>query len=124
MGVRRSVDLRSAPIVPSLLRLAAPNAVTIVATMVLVTVDAVFVGRLSPAAFAGISLVFPIFMLMQTVAAGGFGSAIASTVARAIGRGSEAEARAFAAHAFVVGLTIAALFTLLLEVSDDRSMAS
>jgi putative MATE family efflux protein len=75
------------------------------------TLDAVFVGWLGPAALAGVSLVYPLVMLMQTMSAGGMGGGVASAVARALGAGRRAEAQALAAHAVVIALVMASLFS-------------
>src|SRR4029077_13804960 len=76
------------PIVSTLLRLAAPNVVVnVVLIAVTATVDAHYVGQMSPDALAGLSLVFPLIMLMQQMANSSMGGAIASAVARAIGAG-------------------------------------
>jgi putative MATE family efflux protein len=113
-ATRGPVDFCTVPVAPAILRLAAPNFVQVIATLVLVAVEGAFVARLGPEPFAGVSLVLPIFMLMQNVAAGGFGSAVASAVARALGAGDENRARAFAFHSVIAGLVIAMLFTAVL----------
>src|SRR5262249_32152590 len=65
-GASRTRLLLEGPIVSTLLRLAAPNVVVnVVLIAVTATVDAHFVGREGPSALAGISLVFPLIMLMQ-----------------------------------------------------------
>ena len=57
------------PIVSTLLRLAAPNVVVnVVLIAVTATIDAHFVGRPGADGLAGISLVFPMIMLMQQMA--------------------------------------------------------
>ncbi len=71
----RTRMLLEAPIVPTLLRLAAPNVLNLLAFVGLITFDGLFVGRLGPDALAGISLVFPWVMLMQHGAASGMGGA-------------------------------------------------
>ena len=87
-------------IVPALLRLAAPNVVVnVVLIAVTVGVDAHFVGRLGPSALAGLSLVFPLLMLMQQMANSSMGSASASSIARAIGAGRSEDASALVVHA-------------------------
>jgi putative MATE family efflux protein len=58
-----------------------------------------------------VSLVFPVWMLMVTMSAGGIGGGISSAIARALGAGRRADAHALAAHAVVIGLVMAALFT-------------
>lgn len=104
--------LLEGPIVRTLLMLGAPNAiVNVVLIAVTATVDAYFVGHLGPSALAGLALVFPLLMLMQQVANGSMGGAMASAVARAIGSGRKADATALAAHALLIAAGMAALFT-------------
>ena len=107
----RTRRLLEAPVTSTLLRLAAPNVLVMVLQAVVTTLDAVFVGWLGSAALAGVSLVYPLVMLMQTMSAGGMGGGVASAVARALGAGRRAEAQALAAHAVVIALVMAALFT-------------
>jgi Na+-driven multidrug efflux pump len=66
--------LLEAPVVPTLLRLAAPTVFVTVLQAAVGTLDAVFVGWLGPSALAGVSLVYPLLMLMQTMSAGGMGA--------------------------------------------------
>jgi Na+-driven multidrug efflux pump len=84
----RTRRLLDAPVAPTLLRLAAPNVLVMVLQAAVTTLDAVFVGWLGPSALAGVSLVYPLVMLMQTMSAGGMGGGIASAVARALGAGA------------------------------------
>lgn len=107
----RTRRLLEAPVTPTLLRLAAPNVLVMVVQAAVTTLDAVFVGWLGPSALAGVSLVYPLVMLMQTMSAGGMGGGVASAVARALGAGRRAEAQALAAHAVVIALVMATLFT-------------
>ncbi len=106
--------LLEGPVAGTLLRLAAPNVLVMVLQATVSTLDAVFVGWLGSDALAGVSLVFPLVMLMQTMSAGGMGGGVASAVARALGGGRRADADALVGHAFVVALVMAACFTLLL----------
>ena len=104
--------LLEGPVIPTLLRLAAPNVLVMVLQAAVSTLDAVYVGWVGPAALAGVSLVFPLVMLMQTMSAGGMGGGVASAVARALGAGRRDLANALAAHAIVIALVMSALFTL------------
>ena len=108
--------LLEGPVAGTLLRLAAPNVLVMVLQATVGTLDAVFVGWLGSDALAGVSLVFPLIMLMQTMSAGGMGGGVASAVARALGGGRRADADALVGHACVVALVMAACFTLLLEL--------
>ncbi|MDP2702625.1 MAG: MATE family efflux transporter, partial [Candidatus Rokubacteria bacterium] len=107
----RTKRLLEAPVAPTLLRLAAPNVLVMVLQAVVATMDAVFVGWLGSDALAGVSLVYPLLMLMQTMSAGGMGGGVASAVARALGAGRRAEAQALAAHAVLIALVMGMLFT-------------
>jgi len=107
----RTRRLLEGPITPTLLRLAAPNVVVMVAQAAVTTLDAYFVGWLGAPALAGVALVFPLVMLMQTMSGGGMGGGVASAVARALGAGRRAEADALAAHALVIALVMAGAFT-------------
>src|SRR6516164_5693630 len=107
--------LLEGPIVSTLLRLAAPNVVVnVVLIAVTVTVDAHFVGRMGSEALAGLSLVFPLVMLMQQMANSSMGGAIASAIARAIGAGRYADASALVVHGIIIAAAMAGIFSLAL----------
>jgi putative MATE family efflux protein len=106
---RRMLD---GAIAPTLLRLAAPNVAVMMTQALVSTADAYWVGRLGPDALAGISLVFPVIMLMMTMSAGGMGGGVASAVARALGGGRRADANALTTHAVVIALVMGMLFTI------------
>lgn len=110
----RTRRLLEAPIVPTLLGLAAPNVLNLLAIAGLITFDGLFVGRLGPDALAAISLVFPWVMLMQHAAASGMGGAVSSAVARALGAGQRERANDLATHAFLLALMLSALFSALM----------
>ncbi len=107
----RTRALLEGPIALTLLRLAAPGVAVMLLQALVGTLDAVFVGRLGAEALAGVSLVYPLLMLMQTMSAGGMGGGIASAVARALGGGRQADADRLAAHGVLIALGMAALFT-------------
>ncbi|HEX3247275.1 MAG TPA: MATE family efflux transporter [Chloroflexota bacterium] len=104
--------LLEGPILSRLLRLAAPNIVVVMVLAASSTFDAWFVGRLGPEALAGVSLVLPAWMLMVTMSAGGIGGGISSAIARALGAGRRAHADELVLHSLVVGLGLAAIFTV------------
>jgi hypothetical protein len=60
--------LLEGPVFSTLLRLAAPNALQLLAIAGMITFDGLFLGRLGPDALAGVSLAFPFMMLMQHAA--------------------------------------------------------
>ncbi|MDM0040820.1 MATE family efflux transporter [Variovorax sp. J22G21] len=106
--------LLEAPIVPTLLRLAAPNVLVMVAQAAVGLIETYFVGKLGLDALAGMALVFPIVMLMQMTSAGAMGGGIASAIARALGAGRRADADALVLHAMVIALGFGVAFSLAL----------
>ena len=104
--------LLEAPIAPTLLRLAAPNVLVMLAQAGVGLVETYFVGQLGTDALAGMALVFPVVMLMQMTSAGAMGGGIASAIARALGARRRDDANALVLHA----LAIAAVFSLLFSV--------
>ena len=100
----RTRAMLEGPIVPVLLRLAAPNFIVMATQVVVGVVETYFVGWLGADALAGVSLAFPLLMLMQTMAAGGVGGSVASTIARALGAAQRDKADALAFHARVLKL--------------------
>jgi len=105
----RTKMLLEAPILPTLLRLAAPNVLNLLAIVGMVTFDAIFVGRLGSEALAGVSLVFPWVMFMQHAAASGMGGGVSSAIARALGAGQRGQADALASHALALAVVLAAI---------------
>ncbi len=67
----RTRALLEGPILPTLLRLAAPNVVVFTVQALVNAAETYFLGWLGTDALAGASLVFPLIMLMQTMSAGG-----------------------------------------------------
>jgi putative MATE family efflux protein len=104
------------PILPTLLGLAAPNVAGAAARAAFLSLDAWFVSFLGSDALAGVALVFPFFILMQTVAAGAMGGGVSSAIARALGAGRQRDADALVLHAVVVAFGMAAAFTLVFLV--------
>src|SRR5262245_27345154 len=103
--------LLEGPIAPTLLRLAAPNVVVMVVQAAVNAGEAYFLGWLGADALAGVSLAFPLIMLMQTMSAGGMGGGVSAAVARALGAGRRGDAGAFVLHALVIATVMAAGFT-------------
>src|SRR5690348_4664095 len=85
-------EILTGAILPTLLQLALPTMVVLVAQTAVNIAEAYYVGFLGTDALAGVALVFPIFMLMTMMSNGGFGSGVASSVARAVGAGRRDDA--------------------------------
>jgi putative MATE family efflux protein len=110
----RTRMLLEAPIASTLLRLAGPNIVVMLVQPGVAAAEAYFVGWLGTDALAGVSLVFPLIMLMQTMSAGGMGGGVSSAIARALGSGRRADAGALVVHAIVIAAVMGALFTVVM----------
>src|SRR5258708_316946 len=104
--------LLEAPIAPTLLALAAPNMLVMVVQASVGLIETYFVGKLGTDALAGVSLVFPVVMLMQMMSAGAMGGGISSSIARALGGGRRADADALALHALVIALGFGGAFMI------------
>jgi len=98
------------PVLPTLLKLALPTVVVLVVQTLVGVAETYFVSSLGTDAIAGISLVFPIFMLMQMMSNGGIGGGVASAVARAIGAGKKAEAEALVLNALFLAILFGLVF--------------
>jgi putative MATE family efflux protein len=109
---RRRAALLTAPILPTLLKLALPTVTVLVAQTAVNVAEAYYVGFLGTDALAGAALVFPIFMLMMMMSNGGLGSGVASSVARAVGAGRRDDAEAVLFHAVLLAIVVGGLFTL------------
>ncbi len=96
---------------PTLLRLGAPNVLIMLAQASVGLIETYFVGKLGTDALAGMALVFPVVMLMQTISAGSFGGAISSSIARALGGGRRADADALVLHSLAIALALGLMFT-------------
>jgi len=108
----RTRNLLEAPIVPTLLRLAAPNIAVMAAQAIVSTCEVYFIGWLGAEALAGVALVYPLIMLMQTMSAGGMGGGVASAVARALGAGRRHDAQALVLHAVLIACVMGGLCTI------------
>jgi putative MATE family efflux protein len=94
-----------------LLHLAAPNIAVMAAQAMVSTGEVYFIGWLGSEALAGVAMVYPVIMLMQTMSAGGMGGGVAAAVARALGAGRRSDAQALVLHALLIACVMGALFT-------------
>src|SRR5215472_16130926 len=116
----RTRALIEGPIAATLIRLAAPNVLVMLAQTSVGLVETYFVGKLGTDALAGVALVFPAVMLMQMMSAGAMGGGMSSAIARALGGGRRADANALALHAVVIGLGFGLIFTIAVLLGGDR----
>ena len=108
----RTRMLLEAPIVPTLLRLGAPNVAVMGAQAAAGLIETWFVGKLGTDALAGMALVFPAVMLMQMMSGGAMGGGIASAIARAIGAQRRDDANALVMHGAAIAVGFGLAFTL------------
>ncbi|HVK99156.1 MAG TPA: MATE family efflux transporter, partial [Dongiaceae bacterium] len=101
-----SKDLLTAPIGSTLTRMTIPTVIGIVAILFFSLADTYFIGLMGPAELAAVSFTFPVCAMLMNVSMGlGIGTAI--HISSRIGKGELAEARRTAAHALMLGVTIA-----------------
>jgi putative MATE family efflux protein len=113
---RRTLDPRTrilleAPILPTLLRLAWPNVLVMLAQASTGLIETWWVSRLGTDALAGMALVFPGFMMMQMLSAGAMGGGISSAIARALGGGRREDANALVLHALIINVALGLSFS-------------
>jgi putative MATE family efflux protein len=120
----RTRALIEGPIAATLIRLAAPNVLVMLAQTSVGLVETYFVGRLGTDALAGVALVFPVVMLMQMMSAGAMGGGMSSAIARALGGGRRADANALALHAVIIGLVFGLIFTIAVLLGGDAVYAA
>src|SRR5215207_2016598 len=116
-AAERQIDPRTrrlieAPIAPTLLRLAWPNIAVMLVMASTGLIEAWWVSRLGVDALAGIALVFPLFMMMQMLAAGAIGGGISSAIARALGGGRRNDADALVLHALLINGGLGLVFSI------------
>jgi MATE family, multidrug efflux pump len=105
-------NLIAGPIIPTLLKLAAPTVVVLVVQTFVSVIETYFVGFLGKDALAGVALVFPVLMLMTMMSNGALGGGAASAVARALGSGRRQDANALVLHAVMLAMIFGLAFTI------------
>jgi len=110
---RKLSVLLSGPILPTLLRLAVPTVLVLLVQTFVGVAETYFVSFLGTEALAGVTLVFPVLMLMQMMANGGIGGGVSAAIARAVGAGRRREADALLWHALVLACGLGAVFMVI-----------
>ncbi len=108
--------LLEGPVLATLLSLAAPTVALMLLQGVIAAGEAAFVGRLGAHALAGVSLGFPLVMLMTTLSAGAFGGGVASGIARALGSGRSTDAARLAGAALGVSALLGLAWTVAMRL--------
>lgn len=114
---QRTQQLLTAPALPLLLSMSAPNSIAFFIQASVSLAEVWFIGRLGSASLAAIALVFPLLMLLQTLSGGAMGGAVASAIARALGAGDPQRAETLIWHALALAafgaVTLLVIFLLL-----------
>ena len=103
--------LTTGPILPTLVRLAVPNVLAMVLTVLVGIAETYYVGRLGTTPLAAMALVFPFAMLTGMLSAGAMGGGVSSAVSRALGAGDVDRAAQLARHAMVIGASAGLAYT-------------
>jgi MATE family, multidrug efflux pump len=106
----RTKLLLEGPILATLLRLAAPNILNLIAFVAVITFDGFFLGKIGTDALAGASLAFPWIVLVLQTTNSGMGVGVSSAVARALGAGHRERADELTFHAFLLAVALGAIF--------------
>src|SRR6201995_3022505 len=107
----RTKLLLEGPVLTTLLRLAAPNILNLVAFVAVIVFDGFFLGRIGTDALAGASLAFPWIMLVLQTTNSGMGAGVSSAVARALGAGNRQRDDQLAFHALLLAAALGEIFS-------------
>jgi putative MATE family efflux protein len=116
----RTRILLAHPVLPTLLRLAWPNILVMLAQASTGLIETWWVGHLGTDALAGMALVFPGVMLVQMISGGALGGAISSAIARALGGGRRGDADSLVLHALVINAAFGLLVSALMLVFGEK----
>jgi len=88
---------------------ALPSTLVVGLSGLFLVIDTYFVSRLGPDVLLGVSLVFPLYLILVMVFGGGLGVGLSVVVSMSLGRGDEAKARLAAGNslALALGLSVA-----------------
>ena len=115
--------LLTAPILPTLLRLATPNVLAMAMSVLVGVAEIYYVGQLGTAPLAAMALVFPFAMLTQMMSAGAMGGGVSAAISRALGAGDLVRAHTLVQHALVIGLGAGLLYSLVMVWGGPRFYA-
>lgn len=105
----RTQMLLQAPILPTLLKMAWPNVLVMLAQASTGLIETWWVAHLGTDALTGMAVVFPGFMMMQMLSGGAMGGGISSAIARALGGRRTDDAQALVMHAVWINVALGIL---------------
>jgi putative MATE family efflux protein len=107
-------SMLAAPITPTLIRMAWPNMLMMLAQSSTGLVETWFLARLGTDVLAGVAVVVPVLMLMQNMSSGAMGGGISSAVARALGARDASLVDRLPRHAVAMNVVIGIVFSVVL----------
>ncbi|WP_370286048.1 MATE family efflux transporter [Pseudooceanicola nanhaiensis] len=110
--LKRAHAMLNGPVTGTLAKLAAPNVIGMLATVLVSVAEGTWAALLGVEALATVALVFPFVMLTQTLAGGAFGGSTSAAVARALGAGDETRAGRIAFHALMIAVMAGAVLAV------------
>lgn len=113
----RTKLLLEGPVFPTLLRLATPNILNLIAFVAVITFDGFFLGKIGTDALAGASLAFPWIMLILQTTNSGMGAGVSSAIARALGADKRERADELTFHAFLLALALGGFFSTMMALA-------
>lgn len=102
------------PITPTMLKLALPTITVLFIQTLIGLLETYFVSSLGTSVMAGVAVVFPILMLMQMLANGGFGGGLASAIARASGAGRLDDVQTLVWHGVILAGIFGGFFSIVM----------
>lgn len=99
-------------ILPTLLRLAVPNVLALVMSVLVGIAETYYVGQLGTVPLAAMAIVFPFAMLTQMMSNGAMGGGVSSAISRALGAGDRDRAGTLALHSIAIGAGVGVAYSL------------
>lgn len=112
----RTIRLLEAPILPTMLALAAPTTLIMLTQTAVSLLEVLFLSRLGTEVLAGVSEVFPLVALIAAVSTGAVGGGIVSAISRALGEQRRSDASELVWYALAIGLTLGLVTTAIMLV--------
>jgi len=112
MGASNRVNLLDAPAGPTLLKLAGPMVVGILAIILFTVVDTFYVGQLGAVPLAAMGFIFPVVFFVMSISIG-MGVGVTAVVSRVIGEGDTVRVRCLTTDGLILAnLTVVAFAVL------------
>jgi putative MATE family efflux protein len=111
-------SLLEAPISKLIKRIAIPASIGFLFNTLFNVVDTYFAGQISTEALSGLSVSFPIFFIIISIASG-FGNGLTALISNALGKKDMKQFHQFILNAFVIGIIFGLLFIFVLPLAIE-----